>query len=417
MKASIIFFPNLQKKSLRNGKIPLYGRVIINRTKAEHRLVAEVPENDLQKWDPITMRFVDRTHMANHILNAIDQKFVQFTTLNFDRLSHFTAKDILVEILGEKKKPLAGLVDYCDNYFDLTIVPNANLSTGTKKIYKKALNHLKQFLKLRGTDNLEITGLTNALALEFKDYLLRDITINTQPLKIKKGMTEPSAAVIVKKFRTIFDRAVLEGKLEKNPFKIVKLKHRSARRGRLSIEEVKRLVALDLTNFEAQKTYRDIFLFSVFTGLAYHDAMDLKKTDLLRMASSEVKLKIDRTKTGVQTELFLVKQAVDIAEKYSSLSQQEISGRVLPYRSNKEVNLQLKYLADLANIPMKLSHHIARHTYRQLLAEAGIEDMAVIKKMMGHTRTQDIDDIYYLVTDSKLLGAKERFQNYLTYNL
>jgi hypothetical protein len=70
MKASIIFFPNLQKKSTRHGKIPMYGRIIINRTKAENRLLAEVSETDRQKWDPITMRFIDRSHLANHILNG-----------------------------------------------------------------------------------------------------------------------------------------------------------------------------------------------------------------------------------------------------------------------------------------------------------------------------------------------------------
>jgi integrase len=86
---------------------------------------------------------------------------------------------------------------------------------------------------------------------------------------------------------------------------------------------------------------------------------------------------------------------------------------VLPYRSNKEVNLQLKYLGQLANIPISLTTHIARHTYRQLLAEVGIEDLAVIKRMMGQTRSNDIDDIYYIVTENKLLAAKEKFQNYL----
>jgi integrase len=415
MKASIIFFPNLHKKSTRHGKIPMYGRIIINRTKAENRLLAEVSETDLQKWDPITMRFIDRSHLANHILNGLDQKFTQFVTINYDRLRQFSARDILTEILGEPKTAESGIIMYCDSYFVETILSNTNLSTGTKKIYKKAINHLKQFLKLRGTEKLEISALSNSLALEFKDYLLKDIRIS--PTKLKIGMTEPSAAVIVKKFRTIFDRAILEGKLEKNPFKIVKLKHRSPRRGRLSIDEVKRLAELDLTNFEAQKVYRDIFLFSIFTGLAYQDAIYLKRNELQYLPSGEIKLKTDRTKTGVQTELFLVNQAAEIINKYSNSAEQNIRGTILPYRSNKEVNLQLKYLADLANIPMKLTHHISRHTYRQLLAEAEIEDMAVIKKMMGQTRSYDIDDIYYLVTDNKLLAAKQKFQNFLNKQL
>jgi len=260
---------------------------------------------------------------------------------------------------------------------------------------------------------LPFNGLTNSLALEFKDYLLQDITISNQPLKLKKGMTEPSAAIIVKKFRTIFNRAILEGRLEKNPFKIVKLKHRSARRGRLSLVEVKRLAELDLTKFPVQKTYRDIFLFSVLTGLAYQVAIYLTKSNIECQESGEMKLKTDRTKTGVNTELFLVTQAVAIMDRYSETPDRQVNGRILPYRSNKEINLQLKYLADLANIPFTLTHHIARHTFRQLLAEAGIVDMAVIKKMMGQTRSHDIDDIYYIVTDGQLLNAKKQLQKCL----
>jgi integrase len=145
--------------------------------------------------------------------------------------------------------------------------------------------------------------------------------------------------------------------------------------------------------------------------------MFLKKTNLQLLPSCEIKLKTDRTKTGVQTELFLVKQAIDIVERYKNCAEQESRSTILPYRSNKEVNLQLKYLADLSGITMKLSHHIARHTYRQFLGEAEIEDMAVIKKMMGQTRSNDIDDIYYLVTDNKLLLAKQKFQKFLNENL
>lgn len=417
MKASLVFYPNTGKQSRKSKKIPIYVRVRLGNKKCERRLNIEVLETELKKWDPITMRFIDRAFYGNQIIGSVDLKFGHFMALNSFKLIEHTPDSIMNHITGEEKQKPVHLLKYAEHYYLEAVQNNGNLAEGTKKIYKKAINHLRYFLKYSNNENLTLSQLSNSTALQFKDYLLKEVEISSNPKKSKIAMTEPTAAVIIKKFRTIFDRAILEGKLEKNPFKIIKLKHRSARRGRLSIHEVKRLAALDLTNFEAQKTYRDIFLFSVFTGLAYHDVMELKKTDLQPMVSGEVKLKTDRTKTGVQTELFLVKQAIHIISKYSSLTQQEISGRVLPYRSNKEVNLQLKYLADLANIPMKLSHHIARHTYRQLLAEAGIEDMAVIKKMMGHTRSQDIDDIYYLVTDNKLLAAKEKFQSYLTNNL
>ncbi len=413
MKASLNFLPKPEKKSSKSGRIPLYARVCLNGKKCERRLNIEVTETELLKWNPISMRFSDRSFYGNTVISVIDVRFGQFLGSYCLNLHEHTPESIMNFIIGEvKEKPVLAL-SYSEGYYQDTVSNNGNLAEGTKKIYKKAINHFRNFLKYSNNENLTISSLSNSIALQFKDYLLKEVELSLSPKKVKIAMTEPSAAVIVKKFRTIFDRAILEGKLEKNPFKIVKLKHRSARRGRLSINEVKKLAELDLTNFEAQKVYRDIFLFSVFTGLAYQDAMYLKKTELQYLPSGEIKLKTDRTKTGVQTELFLTKQAAEITDRYSNQLEQNIRGNILPYRSNKEVNLQLKYLADLANIPMKLSHHIARHTYRQLLAEAEIEDMAVIKKMMGQIRSYDIDDIYYLVTDNKLLAAKEKFQIYL----
>jgi integrase len=77
--------------------------------------------------------------------------------------------------------------------------------------------------------------------------------------------------------------------------------------------------------------------------------------------------------------MILPKQAVALISKYKNTAEIEITGCVLPKRSNKEVNVQLKVLAGMVGIPLKLTTHIARHTFRQLLAEADIYEMGVIK--------------------------------------
>ncbi|RYE27182.1 MAG: hypothetical protein EOP48_34625, partial [Sphingobacteriales bacterium] len=194
--------------------------------------------------------------------------------------------------------------------------------------------------------------------------------------------------------------------MEKNPFKVLKLKHKSPRRDRLTIGYVKALHDLNLSNFPAQRAYRDIFLFSVFTGLAYKDAITLKKSNLEVRKDGNIKLHIKRSKTDIQTESFLTKQATAIVNQYKDAKENQITGLVLPKRSNVKLNVQLKVLAEMVNIPFSLSSHIARHTHRQLLSEAGIEDLGVIKRMMGHSGSGDIDSVYYVITESKLLEAK-----------
>ncbi|RYE28722.1 MAG: hypothetical protein EOP48_33210 [Sphingobacteriales bacterium] len=311
----------------------------------------------------------------------------------------------------EKKKGIK-VVDYLDNYFSTVVVPNSELSSGTIRNYQKSINHLKAFLKSKNKENLLVSELDNGFTLKFKDYLQ-----SADPEKEKKAMTEVSASSVLKNFKPLFNRAIDEGLLEKNPFKVLKLKHKSPRRDRLTIGQVKALRDLDLTRFPAQRAYRDIFLFSVFTGLAYKDAISLKQTNLEGRKDGNIKLHIKRSKTDIQTESFLVSQAITIVNHYKAAKENQVTGLVLPKRSNEKLNVQLKILAEMVNIPFNLSSHIARHTHRQLLAEAGIEDIGVIKRMMGHSGSGDIDSIYYSVTESRLLEAKGKFENYLTLNL
>jgi len=53
-------------------------------------------------------------------------------------------------------------------------------------------------------------------------------------------------------------------------------------------------------------------------------------------------LYIKRVKTEIITEMILPKQAVTIIKKYKQTEETQITGAVLPKRSNKEVNVQLK---------------------------------------------------------------------------
>jgi site-specific recombinase XerD len=75
--------------------------------------------------------------------------------------------------------------------------------------------------------------------------------------------------------------------------------------------------------------------------------------------------------------------------------------------------MRLKTIAEKVEINKPLTSHIARHSYRQLLAEAGLKDIASIKTMMGHSRSGDIDAVYHSVTEKQLLEAKKQLQKFL----
>ena len=412
MKLTILFFPNGKKTSLKTGKIPMYMRITLNAVKAEMRLNVELNESDLQKWDGATMRFTDRKMSANAYLNTLDKNFSDFCHNNAATLSDYSAMAIRNIVMGLEAKPNPQIINYIDKYYTKAIAPNAQMADGTKRNYRKAFKHLKDFLAFRKSKSAALKDMNVGFAFEFRDYLL-----GTHPNLLRTGMSEPSALDNVKRLRTVFDRAVEEGLMNSNPLKKIKLKAKGPQRARLDIHQVKQLFNLDLSEFPTQQLYKDMFLFSVFTGLAYADASNLKQTDLNKTADGNLRLFIKRAKTDIITEMILPRFALEIVEKYKKIEEIEITGKVLPGRSNKEVNVQLKVLARMVSIPIKLSTHIARHTFRQLLAEADIFEMGVIKRMMGHSRSSEIDGTYYVVTETRLFEAKRKFELYLEKSL
>lgn len=356
MKTNIIFYPNTSKKNKKTGKVPMYMRVLLGRKKAETRLDADVLENEIMLWDEMTMRMRDRKHKLNGYLSTLEKKYegfrIEFASKLFDTTPHF----IRDYIIGKKVVDQLSVVEYIDHYNSSTVQNNSQLSSGTKINYRKAIKHFKSFVEYRKIENLQFDQLSNTIAFEFKDYLL-----STIPELKKIGMTEPSALGNIKKFRTIFDRAVDEELLLKNPFKKVRLKNRSPQRDRLDISQIKQLYDLQFEKIPTQKLYRDLFLFSSFTGLAFNDLMNLTQSNLTFVNNSEIKLLIKRVKTGIITEVILPKHAISIIECYKSHIEVQIQNKILPHRSNKEVNVQLKIIGGLSNIPVKLTTHIAIH--------------------------------------------------------
>lgn len=406
MRASIVFYPNEKKLSAKTRKVPLYLRVILNGKKAETRLNKDLTQVDLLKWERETMRIKGQSHVNSYI-NSLSSKFDSFLNMNETNLHLFTAKAILAEVMNKTRPVSPAVISYVDQYYESVIKPS-DREAGTKRCYVKAINHLKKFMKKNNKEDLLVYQLDVKFAYAFKDYLLsEDSSIEKEVLR------ESSASGIVKKFKTIFTRAVDEELLPNNPFKRIKLSDKSQVKERLTASQVRSLFRLGLTNFRTQAVYRDLFLFSVFTGLAYSDAQALAPKNLQFREDGLVKMRLLREKTGEEVEMFLVPQAVEIINRYMNTPESRITGRVLPQRSNPKFNVQLKMISEMVNNPFPLTTHIGRHTFRQLLSEAGIEDAGLIKRMMGHSREGDIDAVYYLITEERLIEAKRKYEVFL----
>jgi site-specific recombinase XerD len=311
-------------------------------------------------------------------------------------------------LVGNKKETDYSILEYAQNYYKKAIVDNNKLAIGTKKNYLKALKHFQNFVTVTKATSKPLEEINVAFAAAFLDYLMNDnAELN------RKGMTDVSACGLVKKMRTIYERAFKEELIMRNPFKEIKVRNRSPFRQKMNISEISKWYQYDLNAFPTQDIYRDIYFFSFLTGLAYSDIATLSHSHLLPIESGELLLKKARQKTNEIIEVVLVSYARNIIEKYRHHPDKKQPQLVFPCRSLNSANIYNRILADRMGITTKVTTHIARHTFRQLLPEAGVQDHMVIKRMMGQSANGDIDSVYYQVTESALVQAKEKFQAYL----
>src|SRR5438132_9348526 len=117
MKATIILFPNESKKSRRNNKIPIYMRIIFKGLKSETRLNVEMTDQELLKWNPITMRIQERNSALNHYLNRIEQKFQDFIITNSTELGNYSASYMRNYVLGINVQKQVSVMNFVDDYF------------------------------------------------------------------------------------------------------------------------------------------------------------------------------------------------------------------------------------------------------------------------------------------------------------
>lgn len=406
----LIFFPNKLKKSKKTGRIPIYLRLLHLGVKAEARLNVDVDEKDLALWNERTMSFEHRDNKINNRLYSIKTAFEKLEIKNNYLLSGLTAKSIICELTGppatEFKTQVLAL-DYVEGYFNKYVINNKSYVYNTVKTYRKAVNHFKNYIAKNRLNGLLLNQYTHEHAQAFKCYLTSDYDAI-----LKKAMTEVSASSVICKMKVIFSNAMDSDLISKNPFTKIKITTVSPPKPKLTLAELKRVAEIDLSELEGLEIYRDIFLFSCYTGLSYNDFSALKRSTLCK-TDFGLKIASSRGKTSMVIEQLLIDQAQNILKKYENHPQVKICDTLLPPRSMTQINIHLKIIATIGKVSKKLSTSIGRCTCRQLLSEAGVQDPLVIHSIMGWSTAKSIDFKYYSITDTLLNEAKFKFQNYL----
>lgn len=200
-------------------------------------------------------------------------------------------------------------------------------------------------------------------------------------------------------------RAVSQGTIRFNPFEEAKYEAVERKPRFLSKGDVAKLLAFPLQD-EGAELSRRMFLFSVFTGLAFADLQSLRVSQIEKNNEGKRYIRKARQKTEVESLIPLHPIAEQILSLYTK---EESKGdyKIFPDTMSKgKLLTHLKAVGWACGIRTPLTWHVGRHSFGTLTLEAGIP-IESIAKMMGHSSIASTQ-IYAQITDQKIARDMER---------
>ena len=369
---SIKFYLNTAK--LMGDKIKIYCRIIIDRRKSEFYTGFGIKK---EFWN-VESGKAYRNADINNELTKIESKIYDIRRSILDSGLLLTASNI-VDYYNGKKILKVYLLNYFTNHLQ-HIKSKDELARITIAQYHTTFRIVQQFVQetLKKSDVLIaevdyrfIIDLDHYMVKSYLDPLGKHIARNT----INKHHS---------RFRTLLIKAIKEDLITKNPYINFRLKDIKTQRFHLSEDEIRLLKEHHLNNNIVLQKVRDFFLFSCYTGLRFNDAYKLKMDDIIKDQNGISIISIKMGKTNDYVQIPLIKEAMEIIEKYNAQPDREVLNYVLPRIKNQKINFHLKTIGDIIGIHKLITHHVARHTFATLALNRGIP-IEVVQKLLGHT--------------------------------
>ena len=255
------------------------------------------------------------------------------------------------------------LIDWIDEQ-----IPLLNISDDTRKHYTTLLTRMLEYNHLVSWRDLSVENIYKLDAWLHK-------------LKAHNGGPISDGGVFTyhKCLKALLNRAKEFGRIDENPYDRLRGKIKRGDKENveyLTEEEIERFLSVKLPAGSKMQQAHDLFVFQMFTGLAFSDAMrfDLaqyrydRRTKTWRHTG-------ERIKTGVAYVSQLLPPVVEVLKKYDMQ---------LPRMDNADYNHSLKLLGEVAGISTPLHSHLARHTFATMMLRNGAK-IENVSRMLGHT--------------------------------
>lgn len=278
------------------------------------------------------------------------------------------------------------------------------------KKYNGFINKLEDYLKKAKKSDLLFSELTPEFLSNFDHYL----HTRRNERDSERLLHQNTIQTIFNKFRSLVLRGIEMGYMsyDKNPFLLFKYSGVKTHKQKLNESELEALLALELEEGSLLWHCRNYFFFSFYcAGIRVADLIQLRWCNI----TSEGRLNYQMGKNHKVRDLVLVEQAKAILQYYAKecmkstdyifplLDKSKPYAKAvtladkdtLPIELKKKlfsdisaktalINKYLKKLAAMANIDIKLSMHISRHSFARLAKVEGT-DNSILQSLLAHS--------------------------------
>lgn len=254
-------------------------------------------------------------------------------------------------------------------------VPLLNIKDGTRRRYYVLLKRMREYGGLSAWGDLSVENIYRF------DAWLHHLTKaqSNGDIQAEREEVRIGDAAVYNYHRTLgalLKRAVKFGIITASPYERLRGEFRKGVTENvefLSEEEIAAIESLHPMEGTQMAMARDLFIFQIYTGLAYADTQAFDISDYKNVGGRWLNTG-NRVKTGVPYVSQLMPQAVEVLERY---------GMQTPKVNNVQYNASLKVIQQALGIKTRLHSHLGRHTFGTRMQALGAK-LENVQRMMGH---------------------------------
>lgn len=368
-KLKITFFHYLYKQNSR-GEAPIYCRIVLASKKQQFSTGLNLTsglwdvESQRAKGCSIEIQVLNRQlqEIYSELIRIEKQLYDEGCTISIEeiyaRYRNKSTEHTLFEIYKERLKKMDALV-------------GKEYTPATLKKFKEVYAHVQEYVAERfGVKDIPLKQLGYAFIKQYEEFLLER---GLKPITINK---------IIQRLRQMITYALRCNYIQRDPFVDYKPLKERKQLVFLTQEELDKLEGYHFSQ-ERLEQVKNIYLFSVYTGLAYNEAVNLRHDHIFRGFDGRNWITLIRQKTDREFSIPLLPQA----EKLIGIlaESKEDDGYVLPRISNQKINSYLKEIAEIVGIHKKLTHHTARKTFASTVLLYHDVPIEVVSMLLGHS--------------------------------